>query len=196
MKFKAIIYLAVFVLAVAAIALQLTFKKSPPLPVFNTVPDFQLTGRDGKPVTLADLKGRVWIADFFYASCPGPCPVISARLGNLQGDALKGDDVRFVSISTQPEMDTPEALRQYAQKFHASDKWLFLTGDKEQIYNLANKGFLLTAVEQNNSKENPVIHSTKLALVDKAGKIRGYYDGADGTNTEQILHDIKVLSRE
>jgi protein SCO1/2 len=95
-------------------------------------------------------------------------------------------------------MDTPEVLRQYAEKFHASDKWLFLTGDKAQIYNLSNKGFLLTAVDQNNPAEvaAPVIHSTKLALVDKSGNIRGYYDGEDPANLKLLANDIKKLLHE
>lgn len=196
-KFRPILYLAVVILAVGATWFQLAYQRTPPLPVFKHVPDFQLTERNGKTVALADLKGKVWIADFFYASCPGPCPVIAGRLGRLQDELLKINDVRLVSITTDPEMDTPEVLRKYADRFHASpDKWLFLTGDKARIYNLANSGFLLSAVEQKGAPENPVIHSTKLALVDRAGNIRAYYDGADDTNTKQILYDVRRLLRE
>jgi protein SCO1/2 len=196
MIIRRIIYLAVLLCGIAAILFQLAYKKSPPLQQYKTVPDFQLTERSGRIVSLADLKGRVWLANFFYASCQGPCPVINGRLGNLQAAALKNGDVRFVSFTTQPDTDTPEVLRRYAGRFHASDKWLFLTGDKEQLFDLANKGFLLTAVEQTGSRENPVIHSIKLALVDKAGNIRAYYDGSDETNTPRILHDIDRLLRE
>lgn len=192
---RRIIYLVVAVSAIAATWFQLAYKKQAPLENYKQVPDFQLTERSGKTVTLSDLKGKVWVADFFYASCPGPCPMISSRLSGLQDEALKDADVRLVSISTQPDTDTPEVLQAYAKKFHASDRWLFLTGDKMQIYNLANKGFLLTAAPQNDV-QNPVIHSTKLALVDKAGNIRGYYDGTDNENTRKLLHDIKVLVRE
>ena len=125
--------------------------------------------------------------------------MISNRLSGLQGEAFKSDDVRFVSISTLPDMDTPDVLKKYAEKFHASeDKWLFLTGDKAQIYNLSNKGFLLTAMDQNNPAEiaAPVIHSTKLALVDKNGSIRGYYDGEDPANLKLLADDIKKLLHE
>jgi protein SCO1/2 len=199
MLLRRLIYLSVAIFAVAAIWFQIAMQKSPKLETYKQVPDFQLTERSGKTVTLADLKGKIWVANFFYASCPGPCPMISTRLDTLQDDVLKNnDDVRLVSISTQPDMDTPEVLRQYANRFHASDKWLFLTGDKAQIFNLSNKGFLLTAADQNDPTEvaAPVIHSTKLALVDKSGNIRGYYDGADEANIKLLADDIKKLLRE
>jgi len=197
MLLRRLIYSTVAVFAVAAICFQMMVHKSPPLPAFAQVPDFHLIERSGKAVSLSDLKGKIWVANFFYASCPGPCPMISNRLSSIQGEALKSDDVRFVSITTLPDMDTPEVLRQYADRFHASDKWLFLTGDKAQIFNLSNKGFMLTAADQNDPSEAaPVIHSTKLALVDKAGNIRGYYDGADEANVKLLADDIKKLLHE
>ncbi|MGB8355471.1 MAG: SCO family protein [Chthoniobacteraceae bacterium] len=196
MLIRRIIYLAVVVSAIAATWFQLTYQKRRPMETYKQVPDFHLTERSGKTVSLADLKGKVWVADFFYASCPGPCPVITNRLSGLQSEAFKSDDVRFVSISTLPDMDTPDVLKKYAEKFHASEnQWLFLTGDKSQVYNLSNKGFMLTAVEQKDA-EAPVIHSTQLALVDKSGNIRGYYDGTDDARTQQLLHDIKALIHE
>lgn len=195
--FRRILYLAVAISAIGATWFQFTHRKAPPLQVFNHVPDFQLTERSGKTITLADLKGKVWIADFFYSSCQGPCPMIAGRFSRLQGEVLKMDGVRLVSISAQPDVDTPGVLRKYAEKFHASpDRWLFLTGEKSQIYNLANAGFLLSAVDQLGATENPVIHSTKLALVDQSGNIRAYYDGTDDANTRQILYDIGRLLRE
>jgi protein SCO1/2 len=196
MFLRRFVYLTVAALAIAGIWLQTGVKKPSRLEVYKQVPDFQLIERNGKTVTLSDLKGKVWVADFFYASCPGPCPVISTRLGALQEELAGNDNVRLVSITTQPDTDTPEVLRQYAKRFNASDKWLFLTGDKAQIYNLSNKGFLLTAQDQNGNAEEPVIHSTKLALVDRNGNIRGYYDGADEANIKLIATDIKALLRE
>jgi len=196
MLFKRIIYSLVLVLAIAATWFQLAFKKSTPLAHFNRVPDFSLTDANGNSVTLAGLKGKVWLADFFYASCPGPCPIVAHRLDMLQSEAFKDSGVRFVSISTQPEMDTPDVLQKYARKFHATPgQWLFLTGDKAQIFKLANHGFLLTAMNGNDA-ENPVIHSTQLALVDKSGNIRGYYDGTGADNSRQILNDIQRLLHE
>lgn len=188
-------YLLAALLAIAAVWLQLAVKK-PQLKAYGTVPDFHLTERSEKTVTLADLKGKVWVVDFFFATCPGPCPIMSARLAALQRELGDNDSVRLVSITTQPESDTPAVLKEYAQRFNASDKWLFLTGDKQQIFNLSNKGFLLTAQEQNGDPQEPVIHSTKLVLVDKSGKIRGYYDGTDDASLKLIVSDIKALVRE
>jgi protein SCO1 len=194
---RRLIYIAVVLFAVTATWFQLTHKKSPPLPVFKTVPDFTLTERSGKTFSLADMKGRVWVADFFYSSCPDLCPMVASHLSKLQDAVQKMDGVDLVSITTQPEKDTVEVLRQYAGKFHASpDRWLFLTGDKARIYDLANKGFLLGVVETKDEKDKPVTHSTKLALVDKNGNIRGFYDGESDESAPLILRDIRRLLRE
>ncbi len=181
--------------AAAVIALEIKRQHEPEIGSFKPVPDFQLTERTGKTVTLAELKGKVWLADFIYSTCPGPCPMISSKLAELQKEALQNPDVRLVSFSTNPENDTPEVLRAYAERFHATDKWLFLTGDKAKVYNLIQNGFALAVVPQNDAK-NPVIHSTKIALVDKKGMIRKFYDGASGEGNEEILHDIERLARE
>src|SRR5581483_2784402 len=122
--------------AAAVIALEIKRQHEPEIGSFKPVPDFQLTERTGKTVTLAELKGKVWLADFIYSTCPGPCPMISSKLAELQKEALQNPDVRLVSFSTNPENDTPEVLRAYAERFHATDKWLFLTGDKAKVYNL------------------------------------------------------------
>ena len=122
--------------------------------------------------------------------------MMSSRLSDLQSALLQRDDVRFVSISTNPAVDTPEVLRAYAEKFHASpDKWLFLTGDKSRIFELGNKGFLLAVAEVKDGGE-PIVHSTKLALVDRTGAIRSYYDGTGEGTREKIIRDVEALVRE
>jgi protein SCO1/2 len=165
-----------------------------PLARYWPAPDFTLTERNEKPVTLADLKGKVWIADFFYTSCPGPCPMLSSRLSDLQKELANDADVRLVSISSDPEKDTPQVLREYASHFGAGDRWLFLTGSKESIYKLANEGFKLGLAEDRTAKE-PISHSTKLVLIDRAGIIRGFYDGVGGSIT-RLLTDIRTLEKE
>ena len=162
----------------------------------KALPDFQLTERSGKTVRLADLKGKVWLADFVYTTCTGPCPMISHHLASLQNRTLENADVRFVSISTDPAHDTPDVLQKYAGEMHASpDKWLFLTGEKAQVYDLIEHGFLLPVVEQPNEPQ-PIMHSTRLALVDKRGVIRAFYDGTEGEGDERILRDIARLLAE
>lgn len=190
--------------AIGATYLQMTHPPAPPLAHIKALPDFQLTEQDGKTVSLADLKGKVWLADFIYSTCSGPCPMISSHLASLQADALKNPGVRFVSITTDPDHDTPAVLREYAAQYHAQPgRWLFLTGEKAKVYDLIRNGFLLAVMEQPGA-EQPIIHSTKLMLVDKNGVVRNVYDGADENGSAEekaaqnrtILRDIDRLLRE
>jgi protein SCO1/2 len=171
---------------------------APPTHAFQKLwplPPFSLTERSGKPVSLSDLKGKVWVADFFYASCPGPCPMVSSRLSALQKAIGDDPNVRLVSISTDPDNDTPAVLQTYAQRFGASDRWLFLTGKKEEIYSLANLGFKLALVEDRTAKE-PITHSTRLVLVDRVGTVRGFYDGIGEDGSQRLLEDLHRLEKE
>ncbi|HXZ44509.1 MAG TPA: SCO family protein [Syntrophobacteria bacterium] len=115
------------------------------LQVFGTLPDFSLTERSGRNVTLADLRGKVWIANFIYTHCTDTCPLQSARIAKLQDDFVSEWDLRFVSITVDPMRDTPKVLAQYAARFGADpERWLFLTGEKQAIYALAQQGFHLS----------------------------------------------------
>lgn len=186
------------VLALGTIGLTVYFMRHAAvttLPKYNTVPDFQLTERSGQTVALGDLKGKVWLADFIYSTCPGPCPMISSHLAELQTSALQNPNVRFVSFSTNPAQDTPAILQTYAEGFHAGAQWLFLTGDQEKIFALIRTGFTLAVATQADAK-NPIVHSTKLVLVDKNGVIRKYYDGLDHDENATILRDIQTLGNE
>ena len=116
-----------------------------PLPKMWEVTDFTLTERSGQPLSFADLKGKVWVADLFYTTCPGPCPMLTSRLSDVQKAVGDLADVRLVSVSSDPEKDTPAILRQYAQKFGAKDHWFFLTGAKAEIYRFANEGLSLAS---------------------------------------------------
>ena len=133
-----------------------------------SVPDFALTERSGQTVKLADFAGKVWVADFFYTTCPGPCPMLSSRLSDVQKELRTEPDLRLISISTDPEKDTPDVLKLYAEKFQATDRWLFLTGPKAVIYSLARDGFKLPIAEP-ASPGGQIIHSTRLILIDKTG---------------------------
>jgi len=160
------------------------------------VPDFSLTERSGQSVSLADLRGKVWVADFFYTSCPGPCPMMSSRLSEVHKQTRQRSDVRLVSISTDPDKDTPEVLQQYARRFAADEKWLFLTGSKEAIYELANKGFKLAVTDEGGTATEPITHSTKLVLVDRNGTVRGFYDGTTSDEAKRLVADIERLLNE
>lgn len=172
--------------------------EAPPVPSLQKywqLPDFALTERSGKTMSRTDLAGKVWVADFFYTTCPGPCPMLASRLSTLQGKLAAQPDARLVSISLDPEKDTPEVLQQYATRFKAGANWLFFTGDKAAIRTLAEKGFKLAAVEERNSPE-PIVHSTKLVLVDRAGWVRGFYEGVGEDQTARLIGDIEHLLAE
>jgi len=162
---------------------------------FGQVPPFSLTNQNGNQFGLADLRGKIWIADFIFTSCPGPCPIISTRMSELQ-KPLAQSDVHLVSFTVDPEKDTPEVLRNYAEKLHAQTaRWDFLTGDKFAIYDLSQKGFKLAAVEGNDETGMPV-HSTRMVLVDRKGQIRGYYDALAADSVTKLIADTKHLLRE
>ncbi|MDB6171740.1 MAG: hypothetical protein JWL59_1051 [Chthoniobacteraceae bacterium] len=160
------------------------------------LPDFSLIERTGRPVTSAELRGKVWVADFFYTSCPGPCPMMTSRLSEIHKATRDEKDVSLVSISTDPSKDTPDVLKQYAAKFGADERWLFLTGEKESIYTLANKGFKLSVSDEDGTEREPVTHSTKLVLVDRNGTVRGFYDSQTEEETQKLIQDIKRLLKE
>lgn len=160
------------------------------------LPPFQLTERTGDAFGLDQLKGQIWVANFFYTTCPGPCAALSARMGDVQKAVADLTDVRLVSISSDPEKDTPEVLRGYAQTFHAGPRWFFLTGKKETIYELANKGFLLSLTEDPANPTEPITHATRLVLIDRAGTIRGYYDGTTSEGIARVLAAVKRLREE
>ena len=170
---------------------------------FRTVPPFTLTERSGKPFdSAAALKGKLWLANFFFTACPGPCLKMNGRMQELQESLLRDHaDVRLVSFSIAPEMDTPEVLRKYAQKFHAlPDRWSFLTGDHDTIYSLARNAFMLPSIDQ-QGKDHPddqgdFIHSEKIALVDRQGVVRKYFDSTNPEVLQQVLTAIGDLLRE
>jgi cytochrome oxidase Cu insertion factor (SCO1/SenC/PrrC family) len=159
------------------------------------VPEFSLTERSGQPLKLDDLAGKVWVADFFYTTCPGPCPMLSSRLSDVQKALGKEADLRLVSISTDPEKDTPDVLKLYAEKFQANDRWFFLTGDKHGIFGLAREGFKLPIADAASPGEQ-MTHSTRLILVDRTGMIRGFYEATDEASTGNLVRDIRKLLEE
>ncbi len=181
--------------SVAVIALLAACSQPKPLPKYWAVPPFTLTDRDGKTFDSASLKGTVWVADFFFASCPGACPMLSARMSELHQKFAGDDRVRFVSISTDPAHDTPAVLQEYAAGFKADARWIFLTGDKERIWKLSRDGFKLAVAESPGEREI-ITHSTRLVLIDKDGQARGFYEGVGNDRPNTIADDIRQLLAE
>jgi cytochrome oxidase Cu insertion factor (SCO1/SenC/PrrC family) len=165
--------------------------------VLGTVPDFRLTERSGRVVTRDELRGKVWVADFFFTRCRGVCPLLTARLAELQRRiGLEGaPDVRFVSFTVDPAADTPEVLAAYAAQFGASPShWLFLTGDRAALFQLIGQGFGLAVAERPQpAGEDPnerLTHSDRFALVDGRFRIRGFYRGTDADAVEELVRDL------
>jgi cytochrome oxidase Cu insertion factor (SCO1/SenC/PrrC family) len=162
---------------------------------YGTVPAFQLVNQNGQSFGSAQLTGKIWIADFIYTTCPGPCPMISSRMSELQ-KPLEKSDVHLVSFSVDPEKDTPQVLRGYAEKLQADPaRWDFLTGPKSTIYKLSHDGFKL-AVSDGSDEQGIPVHSTRMVLVDRHGRIRGYYDATEADAVTKLVADANHLLRE
>jgi len=161
------------------------------LPVYTRVPPFSLTERSGRPLGSIDLQDKIWIADFIFTTCPGPCPRMSAQMARLER-ALEGkEEVRLVSITVDPETDTPEVLTKYADHYQSkSGHWYFLTGDMATIHRLARDGFMVGGVE------DVMMHSTRFILIDRRAQVRGYYDSNDEGSLNQLLLDVQKLLHE
>jgi len=162
---------------------------------YGSVPEFELVNQDGKAFGSHELRGKVWIADFIYTTCPGPCPMISSRMSELQKPFEK-TDVHLVSFTVDPAKDTPQVLRGYAEKLQAEPgRWDFLTGPQSTIYNLSRNGFKL-AVSDGSEESGIPVHSTRMILVDRHGAIRGYYDAAEVDAVTKMVADTTHLLRE
>jgi protein SCO1/2 len=159
------------------------------------LPDFTLTESNGQPLHRSELAGKVWVAEFFYTSCPGPCPVLTGKVGEVQKALGANSDVRLVSISVDPEKDTAETLKTYAKRYDAGPNWYFCTGDKAAIFALAHDGFKLPIAE-GTPESGPVTHTTRLVLVDKAGTVRGFYEGTSEEGVQALVRDARHLLEE
>jgi protein SCO1/2 len=169
-----------------------------PLPVLATVPEFALTEASGEAVSLADLRGRPWVADLIFTSCSGICPRMTKEMAALRKSTADLPDLRFVSFSVDPETDTPEVLREYASRF-VDDRtgWLFLTGDEATVRRVAGEGFLLPVQDGDPTRgDEAVLHSSRFVLVDRDGRVRGTYDVADSEAMLALRGDLRRLRDE
>ena len=162
---------------------------------YHEVPAFRFTDQEGNPFTSDDLKGKIYVANYFFTSCPTICPTMSANLAELQRSISDMADVEILSFTVDPERDNPERLKNYAERFEAKgDQWHFLTGEKVDLYRLARNGFFLSATEGDGGPYD-FIHSENFVLVDRGGRLRGFYDGTKTANIGQIINDIQKLRK-
>jgi protein SCO1/2 len=170
-----------------------------PLDVVGEVPTFTLTNQFGQPVPLSNLLGQVWVVDVIFTTCPMSCERMTQRMHTLEKEIPIGAPVRFVSLTANPAYDTPAVLKAYAER-HAIDqnRWHFLTGLKRDVYALSVGGLKFSVLdnEDRSNPENLFVHSTQFALVDKRGRIRGYFEGTEDEDRKQLLLAMKKLARE
>jgi protein SCO1/2 len=183
--------LVVAMLGVIGTGLWAKFRPEP-LPVLYDGPTFALTDQDGRPFASKDLRGKVWVADFVFTTCPGACPKMTMRMSGLQR-AVPDRDVHFVSFTVDPERDTPEVLKKYAQGFDADPaRWHFLTGEKSALFDTA-AGLKLTAAPAGTFGPE-IVHAEKFLLLDGEGRVRGIYDSADEQDLKKLAADAAALA--
>jgi protein SCO1 len=164
-------------------------RREKPLPVYGEIPGFQLVDQKGQKFDRTSLDGHVWVADFIFTNCQGPCPRMSSHMRAIQGRTSA--TVKLVSFSVDPERDTPPALAAYGKRFGADDKrWTFLTGDPKTLDMLDHDAFKLGSVGSG------LDHSTRFVLVDKKGRIRKYYGLSEGDPSARIARDAARLEKE
>lgn len=162
----------------------------------RVVPAFSLTDTAGGTVTESQMLGRPTLYYFFFSTCPGICPIMNNNAKKLRDALPKDSPLRIVGISVNPETDTPEVLQRYGLRFNADPaNWLMLTGDRQAIFDLSAKGFLLSALPaapEDIPTSGPVIHSERFVLVDKNGRIIQYFDGLKDTFASDVQTALKV----
>lgn len=163
--------------------------------VLGKVPEFELRSQKDEPFGRNELDQMVWVADFIFTRCPSSCPLMTYWMGQLQKQ-LREDpatvDVQFVSFSVDPEFDTPQVLAAYAKQNNADlSNWSFLTGSREAIWQLCEKGFMLSVGDDPNNTDIPILHSPRFVLVDHQGQIRGYYDSQEQAGRDDLVRDIR-----
>ncbi len=162
----------------------------------HLVPNFSLTNQSNQVIEGTSLNDKITIVDFFFTSCPSICPIMSSQMERVQ-DAFKDNpNIQILSVSVDPTYDSVEVLKSYAQKHQAIDGfWHFLTGDKDNIYELATCGFALPTIDGNGDPDE-FVHSDKFVLVDKERRIRGYYSGTNREEVDRLILEIKILLYE
>mgnify|MGYP002870804221 CR=1 FL=1 len=166
----------------------------------HTIQEFRFLNQNNRYVDSRELEGKIWIVEYFFATCPSICPIMNAELQRVQ-DAFKNDDqIKILSFTVNPENDSVSVLKKYAQDHNAIDnKWHFFTGDKKELYQLARQSFfLLKPAETANVGDagGDFIHTNNFVLIDAKKRIRGYYDGTNPREVNELISDIQILKSE
>jgi protein SCO1 len=164
--------------------------------LFHVVGDFSFVNQFGDTISQKNTEGKIYVADFFFATCQSICPVMSSNLTMVQREFEKDNSLLILSHTVNPMHDTVEVLRQYADRFGAvKNKWHFLTGEKKKIYALAKEDYLVNALQDDGSTEG-FLHSELFLLIDTKRRIRGMYDGTDSVQVKKLIEAIQLLKKE
>ena len=163
---------------------------------FHKIAPFSMTNQNGYRITQLDYLGKIYVADFFFTTCPSICPKMTANMGQLQNEFLQDPQVKFLSYSVTPQIDSVAQLKKYAlDKGVIDSKWNLVTGDKKEIYTLARKSYLAVK-EDGDAGPYDMIHTENFILVDPEQRIRGFYDGTDLEAMQSLIADISILKEE
>jgi protein SCO1/2 len=170
---------------------------SPELEGFHQIPPFSFTNQQGETITEASFGNKIYVANFFFSSCPGICPAIRSKLINVQQKFIDDADVEILSHSIRPSTDTVEVLQQYAQLHGIQDhKWHLVTGEKSVIYSLANEAYFANEDLGNIANSSDFLHTENLLLIDQSRHIRGVYNGLNSTSVNYLMADIARLKAQ
>ncbi|MDX1315306.1 MAG: SCO family protein [Eudoraea sp.] len=160
---------------------------------YHTIGDFSLVNQNGDTITQEDYRDKIYVADFFFTTCPTICPIMTKNMADIQQEILEDDEVLLLSHSVTPEIDSVAQLKKYAREKGVDDsKWNLVTGDKKQIYELARKSYLAVKTDGDGGPYD-MIHTENFILVDKERRIRGTYDGTNPEEIQELLEDLKIL---
>jgi len=201
-----ILFLALLCMAYMLLLSEVSNPRARPLPVLGHVANFTLTNQDGQVTTLADLTNHVWVADIIFTRCAGPCPIMTAQMKSLQDALSPANRVKSVTLTTDPDYDTPAVMKKYGERFGANfNRWKFLTGTKAEIAGLASGSLKLSAVpvkpEAQKNAADLFIHTTIFVVVDKHARLRGIFE-TEGEGVEwakvqpRIVATVRQLERE
>lgn len=209
-----ILIITLFVVSTVAMSFIYNLQKAPPsLPVYNpnmlseslvdssvqyvrkyhTIPDFKLVNQNGDTITQADYKNKIYVADFFFTTCQSICPKLTGSMKRVQDATNNDDEIKLISHSVTPKIDSVAQLKRYAKKNGVNDtKWNLVTGPKKEIYNLARKSYCV-AKSEGDGGQYDMIHTENIALIDREKRIRGFYDGTNPEEIDKLLDDINTL---
>lgn len=163
----------------------------------HQIPDFSLTNQEGKEITKKTYEEKIYVADFFFVSCPGICPILEKNMSKLQDKFKEDNEVLLLSHTVMPTKDSVSVLKQYAiDNDINSKKWNLVTGNKKQIYDLAREAYFADEDFVKTQDEDAFVHTENFILIDKKGRIRGVYNGTLAIDIERLIRHIEILKKE